>query len=129
MREAPSHVMRAGFVWASHEEHLEHLTRRFPLSRRMVERFVAGEDLDAAMAAVAGLRAHGLRTTLDVLGESVTDAASAEAAGGRYLELLDQLATDGADGKCLRTWPGSPSGPRSTRRSCAWTWRTARGRP
>ena len=64
----------------------------------MVERFVAGEDLDAAMAAVAGLRAPGLRTTLDILGESVTDAAAAEAAAGRYLELLDRLAADGADG-------------------------------
>ena len=25
IREAPAHVMRAGFVWASHEEHLEPL--------------------------------------------------------------------------------------------------------
>lgn len=98
VREAPAHVMRAGFVWASHEEHIEQLTRRFPVSRRMVERFVAGEDLDAAMAAVAGLRAHGLKTTLDVLGESVTDAATADAAAGRYLQLLDRLAADGADG-------------------------------
>ena len=98
IREAPAHVMRAGFVWASPQRPIEQLTRRFPLSRRMVERFVAGEDLDAAMAAVAGLRARGLRTTLDVLGESVTDAISAEAAAGRYLALLDRLATDGADG-------------------------------
>lgn len=98
LREAPAHAMRAGFVWASHERHLERAIRRFPLSRRMVGRFVAGEDLDAVMAAVAGLRAHGLATTLDVLGESVTDAGAAEAAAARYLELLDRLATDGADG-------------------------------
>jgi proline dehydrogenase len=98
LREAPAHAMRAGFVWASHERHLERAIRRFPLSRRMIGRFVAGEDLDTVMAAVAGLRAHGLATTLDVLGESVTDAGAAETAAGRYLELLDRLATDGADG-------------------------------
>lgn len=98
LREAPAHAMRAGFVWASHEHHLEAAIRRVPLSRRMVGRFVAGEDLDATMAAVAGLRAHGLATTLDVLGESVTDARAAEAAAGRYLELLDRLAAEGADG-------------------------------
>ena len=98
VREAPAHAMRAGFVWASHEEHVESAVRGFPLSRRMVERFVAGEDLDTAMAAVSGLRATGLRTTLDILGESVTDATAAGAATGRYLELLDRLAADGADG-------------------------------
>ena len=48
----------------------------------MVQRFVAGEDLDAAMVAVGGLRAHGLRTTLDVLGESVTDTSMAALAAG-----------------------------------------------
>ena len=98
VREAPAHVMRAGFVWASHEERLERLTRRFPISRRMVQRFVAGEDLDTTMAVVAGLRAGGLKTTLDVLGESVTDATTAKAAAARYVELLDRLAADGADG-------------------------------
>ena len=91
--QMPAHMMRAGFVWASREERLESLTRRFPVTRRMVERFVAGEDLDAAMTAVAGLRARGLGTTLDVLGESVADAAA-----GRYLGVLDRLASDGADG-------------------------------
>jgi len=98
VREAPAHVMRAGFVWASHEERLERLTRRFPISRRMVQRFVAGEDIDTTMAVVAGLRAGGLKTTLDVLGESVTDATTAKAAAARYVELLDRLAADGADG-------------------------------
>lgn len=98
LREAPAHAMRAGFVWASHERHLEQAIRRAPLSGRMVSRFVAGEDLDTVMTAVAGLRAHGLATTLDVLGESVTDVGAAEAAAGRYLQLLDRLATDGADG-------------------------------
>jgi proline dehydrogenase len=98
LREMPAHMMRAGFVWASREERLETLTRRFPVTRRMVDRFVAGEDLDAAMKAVAGLRARGLRTTLDVLGESVGDPGAADAATVRYLDLLDRLARDGADG-------------------------------
>ena len=98
LRQAPAHAMRAGFVWASHERRLEQAIRRAPLSGRMVRRFVAGEDLDAVMAAVAGLRALGLATTLDVLGESVTDGGAAEVAAGRYLQLLDRLATDGADG-------------------------------
>ncbi|MFN8623665.1 MAG: proline dehydrogenase family protein [Chloroflexota bacterium] len=98
IRALPGHAMRAGFVWASHACRLERLIRRIPGSGRMVARFVAGEDLDAVMRSVATLRLQGLHTTLDVLGESVTDAGAAGAAAERYLVLLDRLAADGADG-------------------------------
>jgi proline dehydrogenase len=58
----------------------------------MVGRFVAGLTLDEALAALASLRAQGMRTTVDVLGEAVSSAEDAEAAVGRYLQTLDALA-------------------------------------
>jgi proline dehydrogenase len=58
----------------------------------MVGRFVAGQTLDEALEALAAVRARGMRTTVDVLGESVATAEDADAAVGRYLQTLDALA-------------------------------------
>ena len=64
----------------------------------MVARFVAGETLEEALAVCERLREAGMRTTVDVLGESVASSAQAEAAADRYIETLDALAERGLDG-------------------------------
>lgn len=61
-------------------------------ARRAAARFVAGQALDEAVAAVRRLNAAGLTATLDHLGENVTDRAEAEAARADYLGLIDRLA-------------------------------------
>jgi proline dehydrogenase len=63
----------------------------------MVARFVAGETLTEALEALERLRAAGLRTTVDVLGEAVTTTSDAEAAADEYLAALDALAARGLD--------------------------------
>jgi proline dehydrogenase len=60
-------------------------------SRRLVGRFVAGDDLDAALEPVRALVARGLLVTVDHLGEDVTAAADAVATRQAYLALLDRL--------------------------------------
>ena len=60
----------------------------------MVDRFVAGTDLDAALPVIAGLTADRL-VTVDHLGENTTDRAGAEAAVAAYRELLLRLAAEG----------------------------------
>jgi proline dehydrogenase len=63
-----------------------------------VERFVAGETLDDALDAIAAARDAGLRTTVDVLGESVASADEAAAAADQYVQTLTALADRGLDG-------------------------------
>jgi proline dehydrogenase len=63
----------------------------------MVARFVAGETLDEALAALDRLHRAGFRTTVDVLGEAVTSTDAAEAAADEYLDTLDALAARGLD--------------------------------
>jgi proline dehydrogenase len=63
----------------------------------MVARFVAGQTLDEALGAIASVRDQGMRTTVDVLGESVTSADDARAAADRYLQTLDALAARGLE--------------------------------
>jgi proline dehydrogenase len=63
----------------------------------MVGRFVAGQTLEEALDALDRISAEGFRTTVDVLGESVSSAEEAETAAGRYLVMLDALAERGLE--------------------------------
>ncbi|GAA1855792.1 proline dehydrogenase family protein [Pseudonocardia ailaonensis] len=60
-------------------------------TRRVVERFVAGETLDDALAVTSALNADGLLVTLDHLGEDTRDAAQAAAITEAYVALLDRV--------------------------------------
>ena len=63
-----------------------------PATRRVVDRFVAGETLDDALTAVRALCADGVMVTLDHLGEDITTRAEAEHSRDAYLALLAGLA-------------------------------------
>jgi proline dehydrogenase len=67
-----------------------------PLGRAMAWRFVAGEDLDTALAAVHALDARGVRATLDQLGENVTNDREAVAAADAAVDALRRIAACGA---------------------------------
>ena len=90
--------MRSVLLALSRRRSLGRLARRMHLSRTMVARFVSGETLDEALPALERIRAAGLHTTVDVLGESVMSAADAAAAADRYVALLDAIAARGLDG-------------------------------
>jgi proline dehydrogenase len=55
-------------------------------------RFIAGETLDDALAAAAGLNAAGMSTILNQLGEHVKNAEEARASYRSYLEILESLS-------------------------------------
>jgi proline dehydrogenase len=58
-------------------------------------RFVAGETLEDGLAVARRHARLGMKATVDYLGESVTDAAEAEAACGTYLEALRRIGDEG----------------------------------
>ncbi|TMR96902.1 proline dehydrogenase family protein [Nonomuraea basaltis] len=62
-----------------------------PLTRRVVERFVAGESVQEARDAVERLRDANLAVTIDHLGEETRDARAAEATANAYITLLEAL--------------------------------------
>ncbi len=71
-----------------------------PPTRAVVDRFVAGEDVDDAVAACRRLTADGLHVTLDRLGEFTRDAEVAAATAKAYVVLLDRLAAEGLTARC-----------------------------
>jgi proline dehydrogenase len=97
VRVLPHRTMRSLFISLSHRRSLARLAVRSPLTRPVVARFVAGETLDAALPAIVALQTAGLRTTVDVLGESVTSPELASAAVERYLATVAALSARGLD--------------------------------
>ncbi len=90
-------ALRAFFIWLSDRRFLGRLAMATPLVRRMPFRFVAGTTLDRAAAAVRALNAAGASATLDVLGESVGDRASADRAAAAYVAAIERIAREGLD--------------------------------
>lgn len=97
VRTAPNRTMRSLLISLSKRRSLARMAVRSPLTRPVVARFVAGETLDAALPAIAALKAAGLHTTVDVLGESVTSEGQAAAAVERYLATIAALSERGLD--------------------------------
>ena len=60
-------------------------------------RFIAGESVEEAVAAVQPLRQQGLLLTLDYLGESVSSAAAASAAAADYVKIIAAIVASGIE--------------------------------
>ncbi len=60
-------------------------------TRKLVNRFVAGETLETALVAAHHLDARGITTTLDLLGENVTTVEEATAAVATYSAILRSM--------------------------------------
>jgi len=92
IRLLPQRTMRSLLISLSHRRSLARVAVRSPLTQPIVARFVAGETLDQALPAIVALKRAGLRTTVDVLGESVSSRDQATSAVERYLTTLAALA-------------------------------------
>ena len=90
-------VMRAILLGLSHRRFIGRFAKWMPLTRPMVARFVAGETLEAALPALERLRAAGFRTTLDILGESVSSEAAARTAANGYVAAIPALEAAGLE--------------------------------
>jgi proline dehydrogenase len=63
----------------------------------LARRFVAGERIEDAIAAVRALNSEGMSATLDFLGEDVDSRDAAERTRGIYMDILGAIAKSGVD--------------------------------
>lgn len=68
-----------------------------PLTRKVVDRFVAGESAQDAVRATRLLAGRKLQVTIDHLGEETRDAASASAAAQAYVTLMAAMREAGIE--------------------------------
>ena len=86
-------MLRSLFLGLSTNRRFRSFSERSELGRRVSRRFVAGMTVEEAIAVAARLNAEGIAVSLDSLGESVTEAAQAEASAAVYHRLLNAIAT------------------------------------
>ncbi len=77
---------------ASRSDAIRRIVSAAPVTRPMVDRFVAGELLEPTMSVILGLTERGLDVTMDFLGEDITDPAEALRNRDAYLALTEELA-------------------------------------
>jgi proline dehydrogenase len=90
-------MLRSALLYLSGQQQIFRFVRNNGLAKSFANRFVAGETVDTALAAVARLNARGITASLDLLGESVHNEAEAHAAGDAYVTMLDRIHKRKAD--------------------------------
>ncbi|MGV9316298.1 proline dehydrogenase family protein [Streptomyces sp. NPDC003691] len=76
---------------ASRSDKMRRVISAAPVTKPVVNRFIAGETVAETIPVVRDTSARGLEITLDVLGEDITDPSEALRARDAYLELIDAL--------------------------------------
>jgi proline dehydrogenase len=90
-------VLRNGLLWLSEQPGVFNFIKNNGLARRFASRFVAGETLDSAVAAVQTANQADLTATLDLLGESVSTREEAESARAQVSRILERIDSDNLD--------------------------------
>jgi len=90
-------MLRNSLLYLSNQPRVFKFVRGNRLAKQFARRFVAGETIAEALAAVRELNAKGITASLDLLGESVTNDAEARAARDEYLKILDRIRESKVD--------------------------------
>src|SRR5882724_5560716 len=88
-------LTRSALIYLSRQEGLKEFAARFRLFKKLTTRFVAGETIEEAVAAIRELNAEGCSASFDHLNESVANPAEAEAEVKEYLRILAQIDRTG----------------------------------
>ncbi len=90
-------MMRTLLLGLSQSKRLARWVTSNATTRRMARRFVAGEELDDAIAAARACNEAGMMVSLDHLGENVTSEPDARRACDAYLAIFDRIAQEKLD--------------------------------
>src|SRR6266511_4370998 len=94
----PGMISRAALLYLSQKTELKDFFSKLPGFGQVTRRFIAGENIDDAIAAILELNRAGMTATFDHLGESTTSRAEAESDVREYLRVLGRIDED----YCLR---------------------------
>ena len=84
-------LMRSLLLAGSESRWLRAQATRRAFVRRAVSRFMPGESLEDALGTAPALKEDGIGLVLTRLGESVSDAAEADAVAAHYLDALERI--------------------------------------
>lgn len=87
-------ILRAPVLSLTHAPWFRRLVTQTPFGRAVASRFIAGDHLDAAIAACRSLGRQGLGGVLDHLGENVQAPEQAARATNDYVRALERLSAE-----------------------------------
>ena len=90
-------LTRSALIYLSRQEGLKDFATRFSFFKKLTTRFIAGENIDEAVAAIKEVNTRGCTATFDHLNESVTGTAETEAEVREYQDVLARIDTSGID--------------------------------
>src|SRR6266699_118858 len=90
-------LTRSALIHLSRQEWLKDFATRFKLFKKLTTRFIAGENINEAIAAIRDLNVRGCSASFDHLNESVTSTAETEAEVREYLDVLARIDESGID--------------------------------
>lgn len=90
-------MLKNTLLYMAHNESVRKFVMSNRAARGVSRRFVAGEELNDALAATKVLNQRGLHVSLDYLGENVADENEARATAQGYREILDRIHDSNAD--------------------------------
>jgi proline dehydrogenase len=88
-------VARSTLLFLARQEGLKDFATRFSPFKKLTTRFVAGEDIEQAVAAIREINANGASASFDHLNEGVTQAAETEGEVREYNQVLARIDETG----------------------------------
>jgi proline dehydrogenase len=88
-------LTRSALLYLARQEGLKEFATRFAVFKRITTRFIAGENIDEAVAAIRTLNEHGCSASFDHLNESVGSVEETEAEVREYLDVLARIDETG----------------------------------
>ena len=88
-------LSRTALLYLARQEKLKDVAARFSTFRKITARFIAGETIDEAVAAIKDLNARGCSASFDHLNESVSSVAETEGEVREYLNVLAKIDESG----------------------------------
>ena len=90
-------LTRSALIYLSRQEGLKNFAARFGLFRKLTTRFIAGETIEEAIAAIRDINAKGCSASFDHLNEGVQNVEGTEAEVHEYLNVLAKIDETGID--------------------------------
>jgi proline dehydrogenase len=88
-------VARSTLLFLSRQEGLKDFATRFRPFKKLTTRFVAGENIEEAVAAIREINAFGATASFDHLNEGVTNASETEGEVREYTRVLARIDETG----------------------------------
>jgi proline dehydrogenase len=84
-------ILRSTFISLSEAKQLRSLAESSSIGKKLSRRFVPGLEIEDVVASAQELNRKGISSTLDSLGENVSDEAHAERSANTYHLMLDKI--------------------------------------